>query len=237
METSIIQTIKKSTGNLFEPHLLKSGTVLDVRQWEPGTMVEIDLHLPQADMSAWTEIPYIKVRVDAMTYRDYTPSGWDAETSTCTIFVDAAHQGAGSAWAKQLQKGNHIQYLKVSSSHHAPHPVALVVGLGDESSMGHLLALQQMVMPSARFCGAILLKEPQHRNLFHQYFKSPLQAIARKTEDDHRELFNWVAEQGYCIKHTVFCLTGNSHMVSGLRKLLRKHGYPSGNIQVKGFWS
>jgi NADPH-dependent ferric siderophore reductase len=108
METSILQQIKKRAGTLIEPSLLKPGTVLEVRRWEPSSMVEIDLHLPFADMSVWSEIPYIKFRVSELTFRDYTPFGWDADTRTCTLIIDAAHKGPGSEWAKKLQKQDTI---------------------------------------------------------------------------------------------------------------------------------
>ena len=36
---------------------------------------------------------YIKFRMNDLTFRDYTPSGWDADTHTCTLYLDAAHNG------------------------------------------------------------------------------------------------------------------------------------------------
>jgi NADPH-dependent ferric siderophore reductase len=236
METSILQQLKQKAGRLIEPQL-KTSRVLEVRTWEPATMIEIDLHLPFADMRHWKEVPYIKFKVGSLCYRDYTPFGWDEETSTCTILVDAAHHGPGSLWAKQLQQNDTVQYLKIDTTHHSPDPTHLVVALGDESSMGHLLALQQMIMPVSRFTGGVLIGETQHRSQFGDYFRSPLQAIAPKNGDKHLALFNWVTEQSYCVEHTVFYLTGNNKMVSRLRGLLKGQGYLPRQIKVKGFWS
>jgi NADPH-dependent ferric siderophore reductase len=236
METSILQQIKKRAGTLIEPSLLKPGTVLEVRRWEPLSMVEIDLHLPFADMSVWSEIPYIKFRVAELTFRDYTPFGWDADTRTCTLIIDAAHKGPGSEWAKKLQKKDTIHYLKTDTTHQTPDATSLVVGLGDESSMAHLLALQQMTLPVTRFEGALLVDNSEHRRLFGEYFKSPLQAIARRDDYGHHSLMDWVNEQGYCFAHTFFYLTGNNVQVSQLRKLLKQKGHPGDKIKVKGFW-
>lgn len=230
METSIIQQIKKRAGRFIERQLLKTGQVLAVRIWEPATMVQIDLHLPLADMRLWNEVLYIKFRVDDLSFRDYTPFGWDAEKSTCTLLIDTAHVGPGSTWAKSLQAGDHIQYLKIESTRQSPHPTNLVVGLGDASSLGHLLALQQLTLPTIRFDGAVLLDNPGSEKLFRDGFPSPISTL---TNCD--ELYQWLPEQGYCTAHTCFYLIGNHHMVSDLRRLLKSLGHE--RICVKGFWS
>ncbi|WPU95329.1 SIP domain-containing protein [Mucilaginibacter sabulilitoris] len=236
METSTFQKIRKKAGKLFD-HKLQTGWVLEVRQWEPSTLIEVDLHLPMANIAQWNEVPYIKFKVDDLTFRDYTPSGWDAETCTCTIYVDAAHHGPGSRWSKQLKKGDTVNYLKIGTTHHKPVATSAVVALGDESSMGHLLALQKMVLPDTRFSGSLVIGNEHHRRLFHEYFWSPLEPVARKDIYGHHSLMEWVLNQHYSLENTVFYLAGNNTMVAQLRKLLKHQGYPSGQIKLQGFWS
>ena len=236
METSTFEKIRQKAGGLFGQQFLQTGTVLEVRVWEPSTMIEIDLHLPFADMTNWNEVPYIKFKVADFSYRDYTPSGWDAETQTCTIYIDAAHNGPGSSWARQLQKGSTIKYLKIRPTNHAPEGTSAIVGLGDESSMGHLLALQQMVLPSARFSGAILMANESHRTLFSEYFRSPLRPVASDDVYGHHTLIQWVIDQRYTLENTVFYIAGNHTMVAQLRKMLRLQGYGAAQIRAQGFW-
>jgi NADPH-dependent ferric siderophore reductase len=236
METSTLQKIKRKASHLFEPQFLQTGRVLEVRHWEPATFIEIDLHLPFADMTQWNELPYIKFKVADFTYRDYTPSGWDAETCTCTIYVDAAHNGPGSNWALQLQKDDTVNYLKTGTTHQAAENTPAVIGLGDESSVGHLLALQQMVMPATRFSGALLMANERNRKLFGEYFRTPLQVIPRNDVYGHHTLIQWVIEQQYRLENTVFYLTGNQTMVIQLNKMLRLQGYNSSQVKAKGFW-
>lgn len=236
METSTFEKIKRTAGKLFEPQYLQTGRVLEVRAWEPSTLIEIDLHLPFATMELWTEVPYIKIKVAEFTYRDYTPSCWDVETSTCTLFVDAAHNGPGSRWARRLQNGDMISYFKIKSTHQSPMGTSAVIGLGDESSIGHLLALQQMALPAARFSGAILMSNENHRSLFDEYFRSPLVPLASNDVYGHHTLIQWIIEQQYALDNTVFYITGNQTMVIQLRKLLRLQGYTSAQIKVQGFW-
>jgi len=237
MEISTLDKIKKKAERIFEPSQMQTGRVLEVRYWQLSTLIEIDLHLPFADMQQWTEIPYIKFKVASFTYRDYTPSGWDAETSTCTIFIDAAHNGPGSNWAKQLKTNDTISYFKIGTTHQVAESTSAVIALGDESSLGHMLALQQMVMPSARFSGAVVMGNDDHRSQFREYFRSPLQTVKRDDTYGHHSLIQWVISQQYALENTVFYLTGNNIMVSQMKKLLKLQGYNSNQIKAKGFWS
>jgi NADPH-dependent ferric siderophore reductase len=235
METSTIFNLRKKAAQLFEPRL-QSGRVLEVRLWEPSTLIEVDLHLPYADMQRWHEVPYIKFKVADFTFRDYTPSGWDAETCTCTLFIDAAHNGPGSAWARRLSKGHMVNYLKIGTSHQAPVETSAIIALGDESSLGHILALQQMALPANRFTGAVLIANENHRSLFNQYFRSPIAPVARQNSYGHHSLIQWVMDQQYTLENSVFYLAGNNMMVSGLRKMLRQQGFSSSQIKAQGFW-
>lgn len=236
METTTLHKIKKVTGKLFESKLLDTGRVLEVRFWEQQAIVEIDLHLPKVNMQKWTEVPYIKFKVDTLTYRDYTPCGWDAETSTCTIFVEAAHNGAGATWARSLKKDEEIGYLPAAPTRHRPGASKAIIALGDESSMGHMLALQQMAQPDTNFTGAIAMADAERCRQFQEYLHSPMNAVLRKDEYGHHSLMEWLLEQQHKLNDVVFYIAGNNTMVSQLRKLLRKQGYSSGQIKVHGFW-
>ncbi|MBB6274101.1 hypothetical protein HDF26_004574 [Pedobacter cryoconitis] len=228
METSILQQVKKKAGRFIELQLLKTGRVLDVRVWELSDMIEIDLHLPFANVEQWIEVPYIRFWVDNLCFRDYTPFGWDAETNTCSILIDTVHEGAGSRWAKQLETGDYIQYLKIESTHHSPDPTNFVVAMGDATSLGYVLAMQQLTLPGSRFEGAVLLENRHTGQLFKEYFSSPVSALA-----NFDEMAFWLKEQGYCNRHTWFYLAGNKELVAGLYRLLKSMGLI--NVRVKGF--
>src|ERR1700722_15814905 len=157
--------------SLVESPFLRSATVLAVRIWDPGTMREIDLHLPDCDMSKWDKTLHLKCKVGAWAYRDYTPAGWDAETHTCTIWVYAGHDGPGSRWVRQLMAGDTIAYRGVGSSHHQPSPGRPMVFLGDETTIGHFLAMRQLAGKDARISGAIARSEPHGREEFDSYFR------------------------------------------------------------------
>jgi len=224
---------------LAETPFLKRGEVLAVRAWEPGSIREIDLHLPDCDMSKWTSAQHIKCKVGVLAYRDYTPSGWDAETNTCTLLIHAAHCGAGSSWALGLGSGDTIYYRGPGWSHQQPAPARQLCFLGDETSIGHFLALQQLARPGAAISGAILLSEAHHRQEFHDYFSGwSVEPLEKTGGGDYGQLGQWVdALDPRDHRETMFYLAGYGPGVDGLRKLLRRKGIAGSQVRAQGFWA
>ncbi len=226
-----------ATVGLLERRLLKTATVLAVRPWEPATFLEIDLHLPYCDMSVWQEVMHMKCRVGALAYRDYTPSGWDAETRTCTLFIDAAHEGQGSQWAKSLKAGDPISYLGISSSHHKPASGKRLIFLGDETTIGHFFALHQLAGHSAQIDGAIAIAHKHHQHEFAHYFsRLGLQTLDKDDSGEYRELQEWVGAVHPDDNNTVFYLAGYTPAIVRLRKLLKVKGYGGSQVRTQEFW-
>lgn len=211
-------------------------TVLGVRTWEPGSIREIDLHLPDCDMQDWTSAQHIKCKVGRLAYRDYTPLGWDAGTSTCTLLIHTGHEGMGSSWARQLRTGDSVVYRGIGSSHHQPVEGRELVFLGDESAIGHFLALQQLAQPGSVIAGAVALSEAHHRQEFHEYYLGwQLEPVSKRA--DRRELEKWIegwAPQEH--RDAVFYLAGHIPSVLRLRKLLRRKGFERSQVLTQGFW-
>lgn len=219
--------------SLAEIPFIRSAKVLAVRVWEPDTVREVDLHLPDCDVSKWTSTQHIKCKVASGVYRDYTPAGWDAETRTCTLILHTAHEGPGSRWAKQLQSGDTVTYLGVASSHQQPVKGKSLVFLGDETAIGHFLALQQLAGSGVAINGAVVMTEQHHRDEFGRYFSGwGLQSLQKRTPKNYGELEEWLG--GLALPgDSVFYLAGYSPEVGRLGKLLRKHG---AQVVARGFW-
>lgn len=237
MNTLLLDKLKRKASEVIENRVLKTATVLEVRKWPSSAIIEIDLHMPATEMHDWNEVNYIKCKVANFTYRDYTPSGWDAETQTCTLYIDAGHSGLGSDWANRLSKGDNVDYIGIKSTRQTPVNTSAVICLGDESSIGHLLAMQQLTIPSTRFSGAVLINNEHSSKLFKEYFRTTLQPVLRNDTYGHHSLTEWLLQQSYSLENTIFYLTGNNTMVSQLRKTLRHHGYGHNQIKAQGFWS
>lgn len=220
--------MSNSNISLLEKAFIKTGTVLDVRAWEPATFFEVDVHLPQLNMQGWTITQHIKCKVGNFTYRDYSPAYWDAETHTCTLFIDAAHDGAGSRWVKTLAQGSPLHYVGVASSHQTATGGATHVMLGDQTAIGHFAALQQLAGRQSAVAGAIAINEAGHRRLFSDYLhKLPLTPVTN--------INSWLQNAGE-FTNPVFYLVGNNHMAVRLRKQLKALGYGSSQVKAQGFW-
>jgi NADPH-dependent ferric siderophore reductase len=224
--------IKRKAMSLIGNVLAKTGVVLAVRAWEPATFFEIDVHFPNTDMSDWTKVQYMKVRVAKGIYRDYTPAGWDTDKRTCTFYIDAVQDGPGSRWVKTLQEGDEITYIRVSRTFHRPVGGPMVV-LGDMSALGHFLALQQLAGENI-LNGAIAVGEDSHTARFHD-FKWDVKSVRQSDTGGFDGLLEWTRERN---------LTGTEVFIAGhiptgiqLRKELRKRKDQPDSIRVQGFWS
>ncbi len=231
----IMNKLTQKALTLAETPFIRSARVLAVRVWEPDTVREIDLHLPDCDMSKWNSAQHIKCKVDTWVYRDYTPAGWDAETRTCTLIIHTAHDGPGSRWGKRLRAGDTVAYLGVGSSHQQPTRGKPLVFLGDETAIGHFLALRQLAGDHAIIEGAIVLSEKHHRDEFDQYFSGwGLQSLEKGASRKYEALDEWVeGSDSFEHRDAVFYLAGYSPEVVRLRKLLRQRGM---QVHAQGFW-
>lgn len=225
--------LKKKALGLFEKQFGRNAKILEVRAWNPATFYEVDLHMPEVDMNKWHSVQHMKCKVAEATYRDYTPAHWDAETQTCTLFIDAAHDGYGSKWAAGLKAGEEITYLGISTTFTKPLSAASLLCLGDSSAIGHFLALEQLA-GRGNVSGALVIKEPAHRNAFQNFFDSALQAIPQQASDNIDNLHNWLVEQS--LNNVAVYLAGNVPMVVELRKKIKALPGFNGSVKVQGFW-
>lgn len=228
-----MNVLKKKALDLFEARFSKKGKVLDVRSWTPSTFYEVDLHLPGVDMDKWCSVQHMKCKVADYVYRDYTPASWDAETQTCTLYIDASHDGDGSRWVANLKKGDDICYLGIGGTNAKPVDDARILCLGDSSCIGHFLALEQLA-GKGNLMGALVIREEQHRKEFSSYFDTLLQAIPQQLSCNIENLHNWLKEQQWGSK-TVF-IAGNVPMVTGLKKKIKLLPDFDGAVKVQGFW-
>lgn len=220
----------ESTISLLERTVLKRGRVLAVRTWEPDNFVEVDLHLPGTGMSDWQEAQHIKCRVGTLLFRDYTLAGWDGDTRTGTLYIDTGHEGPGARWARTLAPGDTLHYTGAESTGRPPEALSRLVCLGDETSVGHVLALHQLLPRSSSMTGAILFDEPAYRKCFRDFLRLPLEPLTRA-----EALLEWVS--GAPLEDDFFHLTGNHRLVQHLRRILRGKGVSRDRIRVQGFWS
>lgn len=227
----------KKIGSLLEEKMLKTGIVLDVRAWEPATFFEVDLHLPYADMSKWNEVQHIKCRVSHFTYRDYTPAGWDAETKTCTLYINASQDSAGSRWVKSLSKGDVFTYLGIGPTPHRPVAGQKLTCLGDETAIGHFLALRQLAGETGRLDGAIALEQEAHCSQLKAYLPLQVDTLVKTDTGGQLALSRWLYKKQEAVTDSVVYLAGHIPTTDRLRRELKQMRFDRVNVKAQGFWS
>jgi NADPH-dependent ferric siderophore reductase len=226
--------VKKAFSTLLDK-ISSPAEVLAIRTWKPGTMYELDLYLPTVDMGKWTTIPRLKCRVDneKLEFRDYTPAIWNVSHRTCTLYIEAGHQGAGSSWIKRLCQGDSI-FVAHAHAEKLPAEQGKVLALGDGSALGHLLALKQLTSRLEHPLDACVA--------LHENYQIPLGLRENNmdidfclTSDVHATLTQWLNTRSLSSYTSVY-VAGNIKLVRGLRQQLKTHSGLQARLYVTGFW-
>ncbi|MDN5285324.1 MAG: hypothetical protein JWR38_1598 [Mucilaginibacter sp.] len=227
--------LKQKALAFLERATAKAGYILDVKSWELTTIFEIDIQLPGITMQSWQTVQHMKIKVADMTYRDYSPAIWDSSTNTCKLFIDAGHTGAGSNWVRQLRKGDAFTYIGIGPTPHKPIQAGEMFCLGDASSIGHFLALEQLTKNSGDFSGVIALNNIQQQLEFERYLSTNLETVVSKKENLSSSLAMEISQRRLT-DETIF-IAGNIPAVTQLRKQIKQQPQFTGAIKAQGFWS
>lgn len=227
--------IKKAAFGLIEKTMTREGRVSDVRIWDSGTLYEVDVYMPDVDVSKWKSVMHMKCKVAEYTYRDYTPACWDETTSSCTLFIETGHDGPGTSWAKGLKTGDPVIF-GVAHAAHAPAKPGDFLCLGDGSALGHFLALDQLTA-SRNQVSAVVFFDDMY-NLPEQVAEkyADFQFVPTKGEDSLTFLVGWCNSQDLS-KYSFIYLAGRIMTVSALRKQLKTRTDVTARIHAQGFWS
>lgn len=231
-----MKTANRVKLSVLEKVFLKSGTIMAVRSWKGGDFYEIDIHLPNVNFGIWEQAHSIKCRISAWHYTDYTPSIWNIEKNTCTLYIDTSHFGQGSIWAKNQVAGNDFHYLKIEPVKHFPISDKQLVFLGDQTGIGHFYSLQQLAAKNTKISGVIAFQNLQMAAAFSRNCtRLPLQTVC-----DYNAMYNHIRDLVLkCQADRVsfaFYIVGGVELVVMLRKSLKDFGFDSKQIKTKGFW-
>jgi NADPH-dependent ferric siderophore reductase len=138
----------------------------------------------------------------------------------------------GANWIKSLKRGDEITYLGIAPTGHKPVTTGNTFCLGDASSIGHFLALEQLSKGANPFLGMIALNHFEHQIEFQNYFRTFLQPVTVKDKVDIFKLIN----EHRLSNETVY-IAGCIPVMSELRKRIRQLDYFKGQIKLQGFWS
>lgn len=222
--------------SIIEKFFIRSGKITAVRSWDGGSIQEIDVHLPNADFKKWDKAQSIKCRISPSHYIDYTPSMWDAEKKSCTLYIDTSHNGEGSRWAQNQVPDNKFHYLKIEDVKHFPVEGRHLVFIGDQTGIGHFCALQQLAAKNTQISGFITFKDLGTAEAFAENCSwLPLKTFLSYS-DICRQTEEWVIKNQAEKEQFIFYIVGNAELIVRLRKLLKAFGLEGSQIKSKGFW-
>lgn len=228
--------LKKAVFGLMDKVFTQEGFVLAVRKWQPETMYEIDLHLPEVDMLKWTTIPRLKCKVAPYAYRDYTPAIWDAERRKCTLIIETGHNGFGSLWTQNLKPGDTILFAPAHAAQ-LPAGPGKIVCFGDGSALGHFLALKQLTNRNTNPLEAIIFLNEEY--VLPDYFEheNPEFKFIMAPGVNSLDSLHQSSEYKVLSTYGALYIAGHIPTVTGLRKIFKKNPYLNAKIFAHGFWS
>jgi NADPH-dependent ferric siderophore reductase len=233
-QTEVANLFTKTVSSLVE--LISSkGQVLSVETYNNGTLYQVKVHLPATDMSKWTTIPRLKCRVGELDYRDYSPAQWDVTQRTCILYIEAAHEGAGSKWVRQLRPNDTFSY-GAAHAQQVPSTPGKILCIGDGSALGHFLALKQLTEPKQfDLDAAVFLSEEiaLNPNLLHA---NPEFNFLHKPENESwAAVTNWLRDKQLGAYSYIY-LNGSIPLVQTFRKSLKSIPGMNAKLFAQGFW-
>jgi NADPH-dependent ferric siderophore reductase len=231
-----VNIIKKVVFDLVEKSMIKKGLVLDVRHWAAGGICEIELSIPDVDLSKWLAVHRLKCKVADYEYRDYTPSLWDAEKKICTLFIDTAHDGFGKRWAEKLVTGDIVLFGPAYASKIPKEPGKMLC-IGDNTGIGHFLSIKQIMdrtlypMEILSFTGSKPALPPGWKTMHPEF-----EFIVRPPFTEVHYLATRF-KQGELKKYKSVCLAGNNKMVSEIKTAFKSRDDFNARIFANEFWS
>lgn len=228
--------IKKAFFDFMDKTLTQEGLVLAVRKWEPASMYELDLYLPETDMNKWKIIPRLKIKVAEFEYRDYSPARWDIQTRTCTILIETAHSGPGSTWVKNLKTGDAFLFAGANTTQLPSNP-GKVLCLGDGSALGHFMALKLLTNRTEYPLDVVIFLNEAYKIPTSIINANPEFEFVKRYQGNSLVSLHQCAGTRKLAEYNSIYLAGYIPMVQGLRKIFKGDSNISAKIIANGFWS
>lgn len=185
-------------------------------------------------MSKWNAIQRVKCKVGDMEYRDYTPAFWNINKNYFSLYIEAGHDGAGARWVKKLRTGDEILLSAVYAAR-LPAQEGKILGIGDGSALGHMLALK-LLTDRQKYPIEVAIA-------FHESYLYPTVLRRENPEFDFlfeeghnslQSLTDWLSVKELK-NYTSIYIAGNIPMTQALRKYVTATTAKA-KIYTYGFW-
>ncbi len=222
-------SVVKAVSDLAARAILTPARVGDVTE-HPGFRT-IELVSDKFARVTWTPGDKIRVRVDDLALRTYTPTSWSGDTGTTRILAYLHGDAPGAEWCRRARPGDPCQVLGPDHSVRLDRIATAPIFVGDESSFGLLLAWNTL-HPD----------QPPRATLFEA---SDVQS-AHATLADHgvhataivepAALADLVVSAVRADPSTPLCLTGRAQTIAAVRRRLKADGLTTAATTAKAYW-
>lgn len=176
----------------------------------------------------------IEPRVSDTHMRHYNPSAYNGTMGEMELLIYLHGMGPGSAWASNIKVGDSINIMGPATKIKLDTTPGKLVFLGDETTIGTFLFMQNNLGNGQNFTGAIET-EPDLLHL-NQTVKLQLPNIAR-TDQRGSILMNWLNEHFETNKGAQFYLLGHNETNLRLRNWLKDKSIPNSRIIMRKYWA
>lgn len=197
----------------------------------------IDLVVPPKARSKWTPGDKIRISIEGLTLRTYTPFELRETTGSLRILAHLAATGPGSDWCAHVSPGLRCRMLGPSHSIRLDTLDPAPVVVGDETAFGLHLAQRSTdggLRPPAVFevadvdrSAAVLAAHDVH----------DARLVAKEPGDAHlADLEAAVLDVLATDSSTTLCLSGRAQTIAVLRRRLKSDGLAARAATVKAYW-
>lgn len=183
----------------------------------------------------WLPGQEIEFRVSDQDYRHYTPCNWNIEEGYTDVIFYLHGQGPGSDWAEKRQPGDQLKMIGPGGKFTLIPAARQYVFLGDETTIGLFLAMQQAIGSDAVITGVIesepfAMKWPAMCGL-------TLAVCERISDFRGKAIWQWVSQHVVWDEHTVFYISGHAGSIQLLKKELLAKGIHHAQVKTKPYWA
>jgi NADPH-dependent ferric siderophore reductase len=215
--------------------LLRSATVTAVA--DHGEFRSIDLAGERLVELEWVPGDKIRIRAGALALRTYTPVSWDRAAGRTRILAYVHGHGPGSEWCAAAQTGARCDLRGPDRSVRLDRISGPPVFVGDETSLGLLLA-QRATAGTSRATAATLLEVADRdatRPALSAYGVDDAVVFERGPAAGG-PLGEAVVEAVRAYPDATVVLTGRAQTIATLRRTLKAAGLAARPAVVKAYW-
>jgi NADPH-dependent ferric siderophore reductase len=182
----------------------------------------------------------IKIRVNDLDFRYYTPSYFNREKGICQLLVYLNKKGPGSNWAETLETGDEVKLLRPEGGIRFDHEASHHFFFGDETSIGLFNSLKDIALREDKeYFGVLELSEENQASL--DALKLMVDTVTSHIDNPAGNAIAWMEDMHpdcwAAWKDARFYLTGRAASIQRFKIYLQQKGVSNDQIKTAAYWA